>query len=84
MTEEDWGRVDAKVLVYMRDELLNRARTNIHPEDVAFRAGSAYWDVVETCIGTAFDSYGEQDQDGNNLQKDFFLKVVRPLEQLRV
>jgi serine/threonine protein kinase len=92
MTKDDWKSVDAKALdeilssdlEYMRERLLDRARTGCHPDDVAFRAGSAYWDVTETCIGTAFDPYGDQEQDDVTLQRGFFLKVVRPLEKLRV
>jgi serine/threonine protein kinase len=78
-----WGEIRLADVEYMRHELLNAARRDSHPDDVAFRAGSTYWEVVQTCIGPTFEKPGLAEDDAE-LQRQFFLEVLRPLERLRI
>jgi hypothetical protein len=79
-----WDEIRVADVEYMRDELLKTGRRNSHPDDVAFRAGFSYWNIVQTCIGPEFEKYGQAQGDDGELQRKFFLQVLRPLENLKV
>jgi len=66
----------------VREALLDRSTKDSYPEDVAFRAGDVFSDVVFSCLGGDFDSFREAN-DEVGLQNMFQQKILKPLDSIR-
>ncbi|KAK5747441.1 hypothetical protein LTR17_000082 [Elasticomyces elasticus] len=72
---------------HMREVLQGKSATESYLNDISFRAGSLYADVVLFCLSTKLDEMARKDNQATydrTLTEAFLERVLRPLEECRV